>query len=546
MKRFGWILLCLTFESISADPLISPTFANDKKITIDNATQIGEEVVKYFRDEKKMDPEQASKASFEWLKRDGLNAGPGCYASSQTGAVSTDPQKPAIPLAETSPNAEACPTLDPAILEAFASPANSPSAPVASAETPNTPKTPAELPPSTTAASGTSPIAKNPTTMNPPTVQTTPTTIPSGNTAAPNVPPSYGPLSPTPSGQVAFENSQSAHTGSQFTSVGYEAPTSSKKTFSDPASEAADPRKYFAATPAIAASNFSIAKDAMDERVANGTLSPVVAEALLARLKPVLETEPNLIKALGTVQDSLKDKTLPPPPALSPSESSRAPTMELASGDAKGVGGLSLLATNTSTSPNGSLSSTSTTIPLARALILASAALLESNASLKPAESGTPMPSKKTGGKADPSLSLKSAGILSSTSAPGNSFFPPLPSKAYLSQDKSIAVENSKKPDKGKIRGIIASILNLFTGSRVTDNSKLRAISSLSGRQEESGSKDVAIALEPLSEPDADLGNDGYNHEFLALGLGTFGTCFAAAVLVSILWYRKRLKRKVG
>ncbi len=508
MVRLAWVLLFFHLQAAAEKP-----FQPNGPLTKDTIAATSKEAFDFYI-KQGMSAEKAQTAAKEWLSE----AEKGCVAepSPISDGAPSAPRGKGKDSFVTEPSAtapETCKTLDKEIVEQGKSGIENAAKEYASSN-------PLPEPPKPT------PVV--PTPAQPSPVLPSPASPPP-KTAGPTAPPSYGPLSPRPEGPMVVEAEQT-HTGNT-TPSSYESSNSVSKTSGTTESRTVS-ISSFNPTPAVVANNFSVAKDALDERVARGTLSPVVAEALLARLKPVLETEPNLIKALGNVQESLKEKTLFADPVPVAENRSQSSLTERPPSDVKAAGLPLPRSFNSSSAPEGS--------PLkavnAAALLVASAALLESTVALsKPAGKEALAPSKISSGKTDPGVLAKSAGVLSSTATV--SYFPPLPSKAFSAKDERVP----SKPTKPKIGGILAKILTLFTGPSKSESTKARAISSLTGKHEE-GSGDATLAS--LNEPEVDFGDDGFDQEFLAIGLGAFGISFGAALLTFVLWSRKRSKKK--
>lgn len=541
-----------------------PWNLSDKEVTKNNLKELVPEGLKHFT-ESGLPSDQAKQAVREAIENK-LSAGCESPASSYSGSKPT----PKI-LPKTIARTETCDVGEnKAILsdlDTFLK--NQPQA-----------QTPAsEVPPATTTNSGpTSPsVPATPQTPKPGSVAANPpiappssgpgTTPASGPTAqipkggsagyppsntAPKAPPSLGPLSPNPNEPGGAESPQGIGHGSGSSySVSYEAPASPKKASANSDSESPSAKRTAFTTPALVASNFSIAKAAMDEKIASGAVSPAVADALLARLKPVLETEPNLVKALDTVHESIKQKSVSSDPLSNSSEKLQSAVSDSrVAAETKAPVSASPLATGSSKESASPAAPSARTPVTAPGLILASAALLQRNEALsEAAKSGSQTPSKKPGEKTEPSLTVKSAGILSPIGNPSGSYFPPLPSKALSNGATKLSLETPAKPNKAKVKGILARIASLFSGKSVNDHTKARAISSLGTQtvQSENVSHDASLALASVGSSGLELepepADDGYDQEFLAVGLGAFGTCFSGALLGFVFWYRKRQKR---
>ncbi len=377
-----------------------------------------------------------------------------------------------------------------------------------------------------------------------------PSSLPNGTdeTAKPSDPPSYGPSSP----QIVLDSPEnhsrgSAHTGDALFRLAFEPPPHPGAQTDRPAPEKPPEASQI---PAEAAQNLSTVKGALDEKVAHGEIDRNVAAALLTNLRSALKTEPDLLRALGTVHESLRTSLTagtdlkggstfgapPSPAALSPATSSAATTPPkplVASAGVNPPSG-STLANAPSVVVVGS-----GTAPYAAGDGIAKGILS------KLAASNAPVPTEKTNGKTKvgegSSLLVKSAMALGEK-ASGPSAVPLLPSKAFTRS--APARRATPKAPPSSINQAISQIAQLLSRSAIGDASSPRAIASTHGKLASPLDGDpltvLALAGAPLEN---ESWNEGFDSDFLGYGIGAFVTSFTAFLGGFGFWYRRRNQR---
>jgi hypothetical protein len=381
---------------------------------------------------------------------------------------------------------------------------------------------------------------------------------PKASDSAPSEPPTYGPNSTpdlvgvTAGGDTDFRTS-SQHTPSQF-QVTVETPAAVIRSHPTerPTIEAA---REGSPSPVQAAQNFQAVKEALDEKVASGQIEPHVASAVLSKLKPILKTEPDLVRALTSVHDSIQSGLPSPPAAIAPGKgnpvkgedssenafkTNALPRSEPKAFSSATTGTPSSAAASAPGSPSvvvlGGVPPTfasSTTDPLAKSL---ASKLNERNAPAPPEKAAIKVPSG-----AAAALLVKSAMSLGENTSV-TSAFPMIPSKATRSPSR--AESPSVKIDKGNLGKIISQISELFSKSVIHDSATARAISSTTAEQL-GGEADNPLTFLAMAGSRAEgvSWDGGFGDPFLSDGIGAFLATFGAFLGGFRLWYMRRQKR---
>jgi hypothetical protein len=318
---------------------------------------------------------------------------------------------------------------------------------------------------------------------------------------------------------------------------------------SAPISESAPPVEH----------SFQMAKEAMTEKVDQGLISPAVAEAVLSKLKPTLEKEPDVIRALAKVHEEMQTSPLSPKAseiATSPqsfregaSATNNVPSGTPASGISKAVSPAAAPADATNDKnakitvfvpgAGGAAVNNPSEAPGPTLQQNLASGLASKNAVVSPSEKA-----KDSKESASAKTAVQSATALLGTTAESLAI-PGVPSK--FGAAKQAADLNQKKatdPTKKERVGIFLQAIANLVRMPMHSGEKARAISSLKGTSESLGAStesEAAIALASLSDSEWEESTEEF---FLHWGASAFAMAFAGSLVGASFWKRSRVRSK--